>query len=143
MIGDIFTLLLLNPLVNLLVLLSHVLWGSFGLAIIAFTILVRVATFPLTLRQLHATRAMQALQPRVQEINKKYSDPKRRQEEMMKLYREGGANPLSCLGPILLTFPVFIAQYRSVPGWRASSLPADHMGRMPLPPNFSPEYIRS
>ena len=42
MIGDIFTLLLLNPLVNLLVLLSHVLWGSFGLAIIAFTILVRV-----------------------------------------------------------------------------------------------------
>ena len=70
MIGDIFTLLLLNPLVNLLVLLSHVLWGSFGLAIIAFTILVRVATFPLTLRQLHATRAMQALLPRVQEINK-------------------------------------------------------------------------
>ena len=114
MIGDIFTLLLLNPLVNLLVLLSHVLWGSFGLAIIAFTILVRVATFPLTLRQLHATRAMQALQPRVQEINKKYSDPKRRQEEMMKLYREGGANPLSCLGPILLTFPVFIALYSAI-----------------------------
>ena len=114
MIGDIFTLLLLNPLVNLLVFLSHLLWGSFGLAIIAFTILVRVATFPLTLRQLHATRAMQSLQPRVQEINKKYSDPKRRQEEMMKLYREGGANPLSCLGPLLLTFPVFIALYSAI-----------------------------
>ena len=48
MIGEIFTLILLNPLVNLLVLLSHLLFGSFGLAIIAFTILIRAATFPLT-----------------------------------------------------------------------------------------------
>jgi YidC/Oxa1 family membrane protein insertase len=94
-IGEIFTLILLNPLVNLLVLLSHVLFGSFGLAIIAFTILIRAATFPLTLRQIHATRTMQALQPRISEVNKKYSDPKRRQEEVMKLYREAGANPLS------------------------------------------------
>ena len=114
MIGEIFTLLMLNPLVNLLVLLSHLLGGSFGLAIIAFTILVRVATFPLTLRQLHTTRSMQAIQPRIQEINKKYSDPKRRQEEVMKLYRESGTNPLSCLGPLLLTFPVFIGLYSAI-----------------------------
>lgn len=95
MIGEIFTITLMNPLVNLLVLLTALLGGSFGLAIIAFTLLVRVATFPLTLRQLHATRAMQAIQPKIQEINKKYSDPKRRQEEVMKLYRTSGANPLS------------------------------------------------
>jgi len=113
-IGEIFTLVLLNPLVNLLVFLSHLLGGSFGLAIIAFTILVRVATFPLTLRQLHTTRAMQALQPKIQEVNKKYSDPKRRQEEVMKLYRESGTNPLSCLGPLLLTLPVFIALYSAI-----------------------------
>lgn len=114
MIGEIFTVALMNPLVNLLVFLTHLLGGSFGLAIIAFTILVRVATFPLTLRQLHATRAMQGMQPKIQEINKKYSDPKRRQEEMMKLYRETGANPLSCLGPLLLTFPIFIALYSAI-----------------------------
>lgn len=114
MIGEIFTLLLMNPLINLLVFLTHLLGGSFGLAIIAFTILVRVATFPLTLRQLHATRAMQSMQPKIQEINKKYSDPKRRQEEMMKLYRETGANPLSCVGPLLLTFPIFIALYSAI-----------------------------
>ena len=84
MIGEIFTITLMNPLVNLLVLLTALLGGSFGLAIIAFTLLVRVATFPLTLRQLHATRAMQAIQPKIQEINKKYSDPKRRQEEVMR-----------------------------------------------------------
>ncbi len=114
MIGELFTLLLLNPLVNLLVLLTHLLGGSFGLAIIAFTILVRVVTFPLTLRQLHATRAMQAIQPKIQEVNKKFSDPKRRQEEVMKLYRESGANPLSCVGPLLLTFPIFIALYSAL-----------------------------
>lgn len=114
MISEVFTLILLNPLVNLLVLLSHVFGGSFGLAIIAFTILVRVATFPLTLRQLHTTRMMQTLQPRIAEINKKYSDPKRRQEEMMALYKEAGTNPLSCLGPMLLTLPVFIALYSAI-----------------------------
>ncbi len=114
MIGEIFTLILLNPLVNLLVLLSHVLFGSFGLAIIAFTILIRVATFPLTLRQIHATRTMQAIQPRIAEVNKKYSDPKRRQEEVMKLYRESGANPLSCIGPFFLQIPVFIALYSAI-----------------------------
>jgi YidC/Oxa1 family membrane protein insertase len=113
-IGEIFTITLMNPLVNLLVLLTALLGGSFGLAIIAFTLLVRVATFPLTLRQLHATRAMQAIQPKIQEINKKYSDPKRRQEEVMKLYRTSGANPLSCLGPLLLTFPIFIALYSAI-----------------------------
>ncbi|GMV84395.1 MAG: hypothetical protein AMXMBFR80_02530 [Dehalococcoidia bacterium] len=114
MIGEIFTLILLNPMVNLLVLLNNVLFDSFGLAIIAFTILIRVVTFPLTLRQLHATRSMQGIQPKIQEINKKYSDPKRRQEEVMKLYRESGVNPLGCLGPMLLQFPILIALYNAV-----------------------------
>ncbi|MCC6960935.1 MAG: membrane protein insertase YidC [Dehalococcoidia bacterium] len=114
MIGEIFTLVLLNPLVNLLVLLSHGLFGSFGAAIIAFTLLIRAVTFPLTLRQIHATRTMQALQPRISEVNKKYSDPKRRQEEVMKLYREAGANPLSCIGPFFLQIPVFIALYSAI-----------------------------
>lgn len=114
MIGEIFTLLLLNPMVNLLVLLNNVLFDSFGLAIIAFTIFIRLVTFPLTLRQLHVTRSMQGIQPRIQEINKKYSDPKRRQEEVMKLYRESGVNPLGCLGPMLLQFPILIALYNAV-----------------------------
>ncbi len=114
MIGDVFHLIILQPMINLLVLLSHLLFGSFGLAIIAFTILVRVLTFPLTLRQLHQTRAMQALQPRIQEIQKKYSDPRRRQEEMLKAYREAGVNPLGCLGPMLIQFPILIGLYYAI-----------------------------
>src|SRR5690606_14822356 len=101
----------MDPMINFLIILNNVLFNSFGLAIIAFTILMRVATFPLTPRQLHQTRAMQALQPRVQQINKTYSDPKRRQEEMMKAYREAGVNPLGCLGPMILQFPILIALY--------------------------------
>ncbi len=114
MIGDIFTLILLNPMINFLVILNNVLFGSFGLAIIAFTIIIRFVTFPLTLRQLHSTRSMQGIQPRIQEINKKFSDPKRRQEEIMKVYREAGVNPLGCLGPMILQFPVLIALYSAV-----------------------------
>jgi len=114
MIGDIFTLALLNPMINFLVILNNVLFGSFGLAIIAFTIIIRFVTFPLTLRQLHSTRSMQGIQPRIQEINKKFSDPKRRQEEIMKVYREAGVNPLGCLGPMILQFPVLIALYSAV-----------------------------
>ena len=114
MIGDLFTIALLNPMVNFLVILNNLLFSSFGLAIIAFTIIIRLVTFPLTFRQLHSTRAMQAIQPRINEINKKFSDPKRRQEEIMKLYREAGVNPLGCLGPLALQFPVLIALYSAV-----------------------------
>ncbi len=109
-----FTVGLLDPMINLLVILNHALWGSFGLAVIAFTILVRFVTFPLTLRQLQQTRAMQALQPRVQEIQKKFTDPKRRQEEMMKAYREAGVNPIGCLGPLVLQFPILIALFYAI-----------------------------
>ncbi len=114
MIGQVFGTLLLNPMVNFLVLLTHLLGGSFGLAIIAFTIIIRIATFPLTLRQLHQTRAMQELQPKVQELQKKYSDPKRRQQELMAAYKEAGANPIGCLGPMIIQMPILIALFYAV-----------------------------
>jgi YidC/Oxa1 family membrane protein insertase len=65
-IGDIFRLILIEPMINLLIVLNNLLFDSTGLAIIAFTILVRLAMFPLTLRQLHHTKALQQLQPRIQ-----------------------------------------------------------------------------
>ena len=114
MIGDIFTTALMDPMINVLVVLNSLLFGSFGLAVIAFTIIVRLITFPLTLRQLQQTRAMQALQPRVQEIQKKFTDPKRRQEEMMKAYREAGVNPLGCIGPLIIQFPILIALFYAI-----------------------------
>jgi len=105
---------LLRPMLNSLVFLSHLFVGNFGLAIIFFTILVRLATFPLTLRQLRSSRALAALQPRLQEIQKKYKDPRRRSEETMKLYREAGVNPLGCLFPLLIQFPIWFALYHTI-----------------------------
>ena len=113
-IFDFFTLILMDPMINFLVILDRILLGSFGLAIIAFTIIIRAVTFPLTIRQLHQTRAMQALQPRIQELQKKFSDPKRRQEELMKAYKEAGVNPIGCLGPMLLQMPILIALFYAV-----------------------------
>jgi YidC/Oxa1 family membrane protein insertase len=106
--------LFVDPLINFLVLFNNVLLGQFGLAIILFTVFMRLLTLPLTVRQFQSTKAMSAIQPKVQEIQKKYKDPKRRQEELMKLYREAGVNPLGCLMPMLIQFPVWIALYRAL-----------------------------
>ena len=109
-LNDIF----INPLINALVFLSIFTFGNFGLSIILFTILLRIVTIPFTIRQLESTKAMQAAQPEMQALQKKYKDPKRRQEEMVKLYREHNINPLGCFMPMLIQMAVFIALYRAL-----------------------------
>lgn len=113
--AELWNTLILDPMLNSLIVLYGVLFNSFGLAIIALTIVVRLLTFPLTLRQLKSTKALQTLQPKLQEIQKKYAKDKAKlQREMMKLYREAGVNPLGCLWPMLVQFPVWIALYQSI-----------------------------
>jgi YidC/Oxa1 family membrane protein insertase len=112
--GRAWNVLLMQPLINALLLLTNIVGGQFGVAIILFTLILRIVTIPFTLRQLQSTRAMQAIQPRMQEIQKKYKDPKRRQEETMKLYRESGVNPLGCFMPMAIQMLVFIALYRAL-----------------------------
>ncbi|MEX1253959.1 MAG: YidC/Oxa1 family membrane protein insertase [Dehalococcoidia bacterium] len=109
-----FAHLLVIPLTNGLVLISRIFWGNFGIAIIVFTLVMRAATWPLTRQQLRTTRAMQTAQPRIQEIQKKYKDPKRRSEETMKVYREVGFSPMGCVWPMLVQFPIWIALYQSI-----------------------------
>ena len=112
--GVAWNTLFINPLINSLLLLTNAVGGQFGIAIILFTIILRVATIPFTLRQLQSTKAMQEMQPRMQEIQKKYKDPKRRQEETLKIYREMGVNPLGCFMPMAIQMLVFIALYRAL-----------------------------
>lgn len=108
-------LLFLNPMLNLLIILAHFFAGSFGVAIIILTMVVRAVLLPLTLRQLRVTKKIQELQPKLQEIQKKYAkDKERLSRETMKLYREHRINPLGCAFPMLLQFPVWIALYQSV-----------------------------
>ncbi|MQC18596.1 MAG: membrane protein insertase YidC [Chloroflexi bacterium] len=113
-IGAIWQTVLETPLINTMVALSAIAFGSYGLAILIFTVLSRALLFPLTLRMLHSMRALQEIQPQMAEIQKKYSDPKRRNQEVMKLYKEAGVNPLGCIGPQIVQFPIFIALYQVI-----------------------------
>src|SRR5688572_23701289 len=111
-ISFLFNTFLIDPLTNLFVLLTT-LTGSAGIAVILLTIIIRLVTLPLTIKQMHSTRLMSVIQPRVQEIQRRYKDPRRRSEEQMKLYREAGINPLGCFSSILLQMPILIALYRT------------------------------
>jgi len=108
-------LIILNPILNFLVVLYGVLFHNFGLAIIVLTILVRLVTMPLTLKQLKSTRRMQEMQPKLAELQKKYAKNKEKlAQEQMKLYRESGISPLGCIVPMLIQMPIWIALYQSI-----------------------------
>lgn len=114
-IGDIWDLIILSPMINVLIVVSSYLGGSFGVTIIFLTIVIRGAMFPLTLRQIRASKAMQSMQSEMQELQKKYAKDKQKlAQERMKLMKESGANPFGCLLPMLIQFPVWIALYQSI-----------------------------
>ncbi len=112
--GALWDMLLVDPMSNFLVLLTQLLFGSYGLAIIAFTLIMRVVTWPLTANQIKSSKKLSALQPKLMEIQKKYTDPRRRSEETMKLYREEGVNPAGCLFGMLVQMPIWFALYQSI-----------------------------
>jgi YidC/Oxa1 family membrane protein insertase len=81
-------------------------------SIVALTVVVRMVLVPLTVRQIHSMQSLQRHAPQMKEIQKKYKDDKKRQnEELMKFYRENQINPAASCLPMLLQFPVFIALY--------------------------------
>jgi YidC/Oxa1 family membrane protein insertase len=112
---EVWHLIIGNPILNVLIALSHFLGGSFGMAIIVLTVIVRLISWPLTKRQLGSTKAMQEMQPKLQELQKKYSKNQQKlQQEMMKLYKEAGVNPLGCIWPMLIQLPIWIALYQAI-----------------------------
>jgi YidC/Oxa1 family membrane protein insertase len=90
---------------------------AWGLSIVSLVILIRICLIPLFVKQIKATRAMQTLQPEMKKIQERYkSDKQRQSEEMMKLYKETGTNPLSSCLPILAQSPFFFALYHVLSG---------------------------
>jgi YidC/Oxa1 family membrane protein insertase len=88
---------------------------SYGLAILLLTIIVRTLILPLTLKQYRSSKAMQALQPEMADIKKKYKDdPKKQQEETMKLFQKHQVNPMAGCLPLIVQMPVFIALYNAI-----------------------------
>lgn len=109
--------LIINPMVNTLLWIYSVVGQNFGLAIILFTILIRLITYPLTAQQMKSSKVMQEMQQskKWQDIQKKYKDDKEKlAQEQMKLYKEMGVNPLAPCLPLLIQFPIIIGLYQAV-----------------------------
>jgi YidC/Oxa1 family membrane protein insertase len=91
---------------------NHLVGGSWGLAIVGLTVLVRAILVPLTYRQLKSMQEMQRLAPEMNKIKEKYKEDKQRQQqEIMKFYQEHKINPLASCLPLLLQLPVFISLF--------------------------------
>lgn len=85
---------------------------SWGMSIIALTVVTRALLIPLTYKQLKGMRALQALQPQIKELQEKYKNDKQRmQQEMMRFYKENKVNPLASCLPLLAQLPVFITLF--------------------------------
>ena len=115
MVGEIWDLIILSPMINVLIVVSGALFNNFGLAIIVLTIIVRGITLPLTLKQLRSTKALQELQPKMSELQKKFGKDKQKlAQEQMRMYKESGVNPAGCLLPMLVQLPIWIALFQSI-----------------------------
>ena len=112
-ISTLWTEAIIRPMLNMLVVLYTVLFSNLGLAIIVLTVIIRIITLPLTLKQLKQMRAMSDLQPRIKEIQDRYArDRSRVSQETFRLYKEAGVSPFGCLGPMVVQMPILIGLFR-------------------------------
>ncbi|WP_394729914.1 membrane protein insertase YidC [Altererythrobacter sp. GH1-8] len=89
--------------------------GNFGVAIILLTIIIRGLMFPIANKQFASMAAMKAVQPKMKALQERYKDDKPKlQQEMMKLYKDEGVNPLAGCLPILIQIPIFFALYKAL-----------------------------
>lgn len=112
--------LIIEPLVNLLLWIYDILGHGpqmFGLAIIIFTVLIKLVTWPLNASQVKGAQAMQELQndKEWQDIQKKYAkDREKLAQEQMRIYKERGINPFASCLPTLIQFPIIIGLYQAI-----------------------------
>jgi len=109
--GNVFDFFIVNPMTNALMLLYGLLFNQYVLAIIALTLIIRLLTLPLTIKQQISSFKMQALQPQIKALQEKYkNDPQRLQAEMRKL----GFNPFSGCLPLLIQLPILLGLYQAI-----------------------------
>ncbi len=114
LITNLFNLILYQPLFNALILLYQYLPGhDFGIAVIVLTVLIRLFLYPSMAQSLRSQRALSQLQPKMQEIQKKYKqDISKQSQAMLELYRKEKISPLSGILPLLIQLPILIALYQ-------------------------------
>lgn len=108
-----FETFVVQPIFNLLAFIYAVIPGhNFGVAIILFTIIVRLLMWPVVKKQLHQAKAMRKLQPDIKKIKKAAKGNKQKESAMMmELYKEKGINPFATIVPLFIQLPIFIGLY--------------------------------
>ena len=112
---DIWNLIIIQPMINSLVLLYSIFFLNFGVAIMIFTMIIRAVMIPLTVRQSHSLKRMTDLQPKLKEIQERHAkDRQKLSSETMRIYKENGVNPIGCLGPLVIQFPIWIGLFQAI-----------------------------
>lgn len=111
-----FDTLIIQPVFNLLTFIYAIIPGhDLGIAIIIFTILIRLALWPLVRKQLHHAKAMRKLQPELKKLKKAAAGDRQKEARLqMELYKERGIKPFASIGTLVIQIPVFIALYQAV-----------------------------
>ena len=111
---------LFSPIIHLLQMIlgafytvtSSVGLESYGFPIILLTILIKLVTYPLTVKQVKSMKAMQEIQPKMKKIQEKYkNNPQMLQQKTGELFREAGVNPLAGCLPLLVQMPILMGMY--------------------------------
>ncbi len=129
--------LIIFPFTNTLLWIYDVIGHNFGVAIILFTILIRLITWPLNAQQLKSAKVMQELNQdkEWQDIQKKYAkDREKLAQEQMRIYKERGVNPFASCIPTLIQFPIIIGLYQAI----ISALGATPLGLLNLARSIYP-----
>ena len=132
--------LFVSIFVNALLWIYNVVGQNFGVAIILFTILIRIITWPLNAQQMKGAKAMQDLQndKEWQAIQKKYAkDREKLAQEQMRVYREKGINPFGSCLPTLIQFPILIGLYQSI----IRALGATPLDLLKLSQSINPNFL--
>jgi YidC/Oxa1 family membrane protein insertase len=111
--NELFNTVLYQPIFNFLVFLYNIIPGhDIGIAIILLTIAIKLVLLPLSIKSTKSQKALQELQPKMEEIKKKYKDQKEEQAKaLMELYKSEKVNPLSSCFPLLIQLPFLIAVF--------------------------------
>lgn len=110
-----FTKWFIIPLANLLDWFADLMFNQYGLAILLITVFIRLLILPLSIKQYRSSKRMQELQPEMKKLREDFkADPKKMQEETMKLYQKNGVNPLAGCLPALVQMPILISLYQAI-----------------------------
>jgi YidC/Oxa1 family membrane protein insertase len=113
-LGNFFGYIFTDPIFNVLMLLYH-LFGDLGLSIIVLTVIIRLLLFPLYMKQLKSSKAMQAIQPLIADVKKQYPKDQRAQyQAMQEVYKEYGVSPAAGCLPLLIQLPVLYGMFNAL-----------------------------